>query len=241
MIDLVDIFIKSYSKDFWLLEIALKTITKNVTGYNNLVLLIPEHEKHDFDTRRLPDRTLIHYVNEYGDGYLFQQVCKIQAYKYCNAGYIMFSDSDCFFDHPINLADFIPNPEILYTDYNEIPDAKIWKKPTEDFLKEPVYYEFMRRNCLIYHRDTLIEISKYAPGIEQTIMNSERFSEFNAIGAFAFKYERDRYTFINTNTWTYTPPKAIQVWSHCSKEPGADELHLREYIKVLETIIKSLV
>lgn len=238
---MIDIFIKSYSKDFWLLEIALKTITKNVTGYNNLVLLIPEHEKHDFDTRRLPDRTLIHYVNEYGNGYLFQQVCKIQAHKYCDAEYIMFSDSDCFFDHPINLEHFIPKPEILYTSYNELPDAVIWKKPTEDFIKEPVEYEFMRRNNLIYHRDTLIEISKYAPDLEHTIMNAERFSEFNAIGAFAWKYERDRYNFINTKDWVYTDPKAIQVWSHCSKENGADELHLREYIKVLETIIKSLV
>ena len=78
----IDIFIKSYSKDFWMLQIALKTITRNVTGYDNVILIIPEHEKELFDTRGMPDRTLIHYVKEEGPGWLFQQWCKINAASY---------------------------------------------------------------------------------------------------------------------------------------------------------------
>jgi hypothetical protein len=70
-------------------------------------------------------------------------------------------------------------------------------------------------------------------------MTSERFSEFNAIGAYAYKFERDKYTFINTDDWTYVPPHAVQVWSHASEEPGADELHLREMIRVYKTLFKS--
>jgi hypothetical protein len=238
----IDILIKSYKKDFWLLQLALKSISKNVTGYNNLVLLIPEKDKHDFDTRILPERTLIYYIEDKSPGWLYQQVCKLQAYKYCYADYIMFSDSDCFFTYPINLQYFIKDgrPEILYTDWGKVGDAICWKEPTEAFMKEPVPYEMMRRNCLIYHRSTLINISEYEPDMEKVVMNSKRFSEFNAMSAYAYKYEREKYNFINTDDWKYTEPKSVQVWSHCSKKEGVSEVHLREYIRTLETIIKSL-
>lgn len=236
----IDILIKSYKKDFWLLQLALKSISRNVTGYNNLVLLIPEKDKHDFDTRILPERTLIHYIEEYGKGWLFQQVCKLQAYKYSNADYILFSDSDNFFDHKLNVQDLILNdqPEILYTDYAQLPDAIIWKEPTERFIKEAVQYEFMRRLPLVYHRSTLVSISEYEPNLENIIMNSGRFSEFNCLGVFAYKYERDKYLFVNTDGWEYQPPHSTQVWSHGHKNEGASELHLREYIRTLETILK---
>jgi hypothetical protein len=238
----VDIFIKSYKNDFWLLQLALKSISINVTGYNNLILLIPEKDKHDFDTRQLPERTLIHYIEEYGKGWLFQQVCKIKAHEYSNADYIMFSDSDCFFTYPIDLQTFIKDdkPEILYTEWSKVGDGMVWREPTEKFMKESVPYEMMRRNCLIYHRSTLVNISKYEPDIEKIIMSSVRFSEFNAMSAYAYKYEKDKYNFINTDEWIYTDPKSVQVWSHASKKEGVSEVHLREYIRTLETIIKSL-
>lgn len=235
----VDIFFKSYKKDFWLLHYSLLSITKNVTGYSNIIILIPEDEKHDFDTRILPERTLIHYVAEYGDGYLFQQWCKINAASYSNADFILFADSDCIFDHPIDLQTFLPVPEILYTPYEQLPDAIIWKKPTEKILGEPVLYEFMRRNTLIYHRSTLVNLNNWNNDLKGIIMHSQKFSEFNLMGAYAWTFERDKYNFVNTDDWQYVPPKAIQVWSHASKEPGASELHLREYIRILETLIKA--
>jgi len=235
----IDIFYKSYKKDFWLLHYSLLSITKNVTGYNNIILLIPEADKHDFDTRVLPDRTLIHYIHEDGNGYLFQQWCKINAASYSEADYILFADSDCFFDHKINLQDFIPLPEILYTSYDQLPDAIIWKKPTEQLIGEEINWEFMRRNCLIFHRSTLVNLNKWNPKLKDIIMNSHRFSEFNLMGAYAWKFEREKYNFVNTDNWQYVEPKAIQVWSHASKEPGADDLHLREYIRILETLIKA--
>lgn len=235
----IDIFIKSYHKDYWLLYYALKSITKNVTGYNNIILLIPETEKDLFDTRNMPERTLIHYVKEYGNGYMFQQWCKVNAHSYSDADYILFGDSDCMFDHKIDLQDFIKDgkPEILYTSYDQLPDAVIWKEPTEKFIKQPILYEYMRRNCLIYHRSTLVNIAAYAPNLQFIIMGSERFSEFNAIGAYAWYYEKEKYNFVNTDNWEYTRPKSLQVWSHASKEPGASELHLREFIRTLETLL----
>jgi len=236
----IDIFIKSYFKDFWLLYIALKTITKYVTGYNNIILLIPEHEKDLFDTRNMPERTLIHYVKEYGQGWLFQQWCKINAHTYSDADFIMFSDSDCFFDHDLDLQTLIPDnrPEILYTYWEKIPEALIWRQPTEAIMNESVPWEGMRRNNLIYHRDTLINLNKFQPNLQYIIMGAERFSEFNLMSSYAFRYEKEKYSFVNTDEWTYVPPHAIQVWSWADKN-GSD-LHKKEYERIMETIKKVL-
>ena len=237
----IDIFYKSYSKDFGLLHFSLESLKRNVTGYNNVVVLIPEKEKELFDTSNLPERTLVYYVKEYGQGYLYQQVCKLQAYNYCFAEFIMFSDSDVIFDHKIDLQDFVTDgkPEILYTDYGKVGDAICWKKPTTDMIGEEMIFEFMRRFPLIYYRSTLENIAKWKPDLENIIMTSSRFSEFNLIGAYSFKFEPHNYTLINTDNWTYTEPAVSQVWSHSSKEEGADELHLRELIRTYETIAKA--
>jgi len=220
-----DIFYKSYRADFDWLYHSLRSLKANVTGYNNVIILIPEADRSIFDTRQLPDRTLIHYVKEYGSGYLYQQACKIQGHKYSNANFIMFSDSDLIFDHPIDLQTFISDgkPEILYTSYDKVGDAICWKHPTETFIKEPQEFEFMRRNALIYHRSTLEAINQYALNLEYDIMNSERFSEYNAIGAYAFKYEREKYNFVNTDTWEYVRPKAVQYHSYTEFEKMKSE------------------
>lgn len=211
-----DIFYKSYSKDFKWLYYSLRSLTKYVTGYNKVIILIPEHEKELFDTRELPERTEIHYVKEYGTGYLFQQWCKISAHRFSSADFILFADSDCIFDHPIDVKEFIKDdkPEILYTDYSKVGDAICWKEVTEAFIKEPMQYEMMRRNCLIYHRYTLEAIAMYEPNLEYIIMNSPRFSEFNAMSAYAWKFHPEKYSFINTDNWEYTRPKAVQYFSH---------------------------
>lgn len=237
----IDIFIKSYKPDFWLLQLALKTITRNVTGYKNIRLLIPEKDKHEFDTRDLPPRTYIHYVDDKEPGYLYQQVCKLQAYKYSEADFTLFTDSDAFWPRPINIQTLIKGgkPEILFTDYKQLPDAIIWKEPTERLVGSPVEFEYMRRLPLVYHNSTLAAINKWKPDLEELVMNSERFSEFNLIGAYAAKFEKEKYTWTNTDNWTYVESPANQVWSHASKEPGADELHLREYIRTLETLLKA--
>lgn len=236
----IDLFIKSFKKDFWLLYLTLESIKRNVTGYNKLILLIPEAEKELFDTRNLPDRTEIHYVQEYGDKYLLQQVFKLQAYKYSYAEYIMFTDSDCFWVKPINLQDVVlDKPEILCTPWSEVGDGIVWKEPTEKFIGEEVEFERMRRNQMCFLRSTLVAISEYAPNLEQTVMESDRFSEFNCMAAYAYKYEKQNYTFTDTREWTYIEPIAEQVWSHASKEKGQSETHHLEYIRILETILKT--
>lgn len=235
----VDLFIKSYSGDYWLLEIALQTIKKNLTGYKNIVLLIPARDKDKFDTRDLPDRTLIFYVEDEGSGWLRQQVYKLKAHEYSTADFIAYSDSDAFVSKPLDLQTLINDgkPEILHTDWSLVADAIVWKEPTEKVLGEPVPFETMRRLGLCYHRSTLENLNKFEPNLEAIIMNSSRFSEFNLLGAYANKFEKEKYTWTDTANWEYVPPHFAQVWSHSSKKAGASETHHLEYIRLLETIM----
>lgn len=233
----ISIFIKSYRKDFRFLKYALLSIKKNVTGYKKVVIILPEHDKIGFE---LPDNTEVINVKEHGNGYLFQQVCKMNAHKYCNSKYIMFSDSDVIFDHKINLQELVidDKPEILFTDYTKVGDAICWKSPTEYMLNRTVDFEFMRRNTLIYHASTLEKIEKNYPNLTNTILKSTHFSEFNFIGAWAYYHDKENYNFVNTDRWNYVPPHGTQLWSWADK--NGDVLNREEYQRSLETINNAL-
>lgn len=233
----IDIFIKSYPKDYTLLKYALLSIQKYLSGYRKVILLIPNQ---GFNPEIPEDLNIeIKFVREYGNGYLYQQWCKISASNHSDADYILFADSDCIFDKPTNVLDLVKNkPQILYTDYSKVGDAICWKEPTDKFMNEPQQYEFMRRLPLVYHTSTLRTINELEPNLESIIMNSDRFSEFNAMGAWAFRHESEKYNFINTDEWSYSEPISVQLWSHGKK--NGNVLETTEYNKSIETINRVL-
>lgn len=211
----------------------------NVTGYQKLVLLVPNEDLQlltetisDF-----PERTKIVGVTEFkGDGYLSQQVFKLQAYKYCDADIILFSDSDVFYHNPINLQDYIKGgkPEILHTPWAQVGDAIAWKEPTEKTLGFEVPSEGMRRHGMAFHKSTLINLNNFLPDLEKVVMMSERFSEFNLMTSYAMKMEPEEYNFISTDNWQYTEPICQQIWSHSKKD--GDELQQKEYARTKQVI-----
>ena len=238
---MIDIFIKSYYKDFKMLNYCLKSIEKYLTGYNKIIIVIPKKDYQIYQSivhTNLPIE--LHVVEEYGDGYLYQQFIKMTAYKYCDSQFIMYVDSDCIFDKHINIENLVSNgqPEILYTHYSKVDEAICWKQCTERFMNDVVEFEFMRRLPLIYHRETLETIHNLEPNLESVVMNSGRFSEFNALGAWAFVHQKDKYSFVNTDNWKPVDPLGVQLWSHCTK--NQTPLEKLEYKKAIDTINKVL-
>jgi hypothetical protein len=234
---MIDIFIKSYYKDFKLLNYCLQSIEKNVTGYNKIVVVVPARDYQIFIAEVHTDLPIeVNAIHEYGDGYLFQQWVKMSAYKYCESQFILFVDSDCLFYKPINIETLLNNgkPQILYTPYTKVGDAICWKECTDRFMNDSINFEYMRRLPLMYHRETLETIHNLEPNLESIIMNSGRFSEFNAIGAWAHKNHADKYDFDNTDNWQYVDPIIKQLWSHCL--PQRDSLQKEEYQKALTEI-----
>ena len=212
----ISIFIKSYRNDFQFLNYCLKSIDKFVTGYSEIVIAIPEWDVELFEEAMygIEADVIAVPMKEYGDGYLYQQFAKMIAYQLCVGKYIMFVDSDCIFTGPVNLSpaeDY--KPEILMTDYADVGDALCWKEPTEKWIGCSVNYEYMRRIPVTYRSSTLEAIHKSRPNLENEIMGSGRFSEFNAMGIWAHLNEPEKYKFIDTANWEYTPHVARQFWS----------------------------
>ena len=212
-----DIFYKSYSPDFDWLYKSLQSVKKYVTGYNEIHIVIPVQDQHLFSIEKVPSnlKFSVHYVVEYGDGYLYQQWEKMRAHTYCYSDYIFYMDSDCFFTRPTDLNEYLVNgkPEILYTHYSKVGDAICWKAATERFMNMEVEYEYMRRLPMMYHRSTIENIYNLCPFLEEFIMQTKGFSEFNAIGAWAFTHEKDKYRFTNTDNWYFVENPAVQLWS----------------------------
>ena len=231
---MIDIFYKSYAKDFEWLYYSLRSIKKYLTGYNKIIIVIPEQDRNLLKHELIDDLNCeVNFVNEYGKGYIYQQFIKMTAHKYCASKFILYSDSDLIFNTKINLGNFINDekPEILYTDYLKVGDAICWKEVTEKFIGREIKYEFMRRLPLIYHRSTIVEINENYD-IEDTVMNKfrDRFSEFNSIGAWIYYNEADKYKLINTADWSYVPAMGKQFWSW----GGQTEMVKNEIDKILE-------
>lgn len=250
----IDIFLKTYRNDFKLLKYALMSIDKFATGYDNVILMVPVSDydlfKQYFQLKDLSDKVLVVLVDEpEGRGYMFQQACKMNACKYSDADYIFYMDSDCIIDKPLDMQSIVVDgrPEILMSSYfndegvGQLGGALCWQYPTQLFFNRKVDAEYMRRNFLVYHRSTLVEINDYSKtvhgySIGDYIMRQDRISEFNIIGAYAHFFEKDKYIFTDTNKgWQFEDAYGVQLWSHAD-ENDQSETHQFEYKRSLNYI-----
>jgi len=230
------IFIKSYAKDFKWLNYCLKSICKYVNGYSEVILVLDEGSNTSLhELTELPNKLRIEWVKEESIGYIFQQYCKLTAHHYTKAEKIMFVDSDCMFTYPLDLSALPETPELLYTPYELVGDAICWKKPTEKSLGITVDYEFMRRNGLVYHRSTLEGFESFMRELKYYVLNQTQFSEFNALGAYAWFNQREKYKWVNTSTEQFGEPLVKQMWSHGNFDINEMEILLNnDKIKIVE-------
>ena len=231
---MVSIFIRTYHKDLKWLKYCLESIHKNLTGWNEIVICIPTGQ----------ESLLSHLTQEkvvtckiHKDDYLFQQVSKLQAHKYCKGDYILFVDSDVIFKKGASVTDYFINnkPIILKSRYDSVGDAICWKEPTEKLFKENIEFEFMRRLPLLYHKSTLEMINESFPDLENYIMSQphRQFSEFNALGYYSEKMQNESYSIIDvTDGLSEEIPenKAVQFWSWSNLTPF-EEMKIKQLIE----------
>lgn len=201
----VDIFIRTYSKDLPWLQYALKSIHKFCRGFRNIIIVIPKSQLHFIEGFNLT-KEKIFTCPDYKDDYLGQQITKLHADEYTDADYVFYGDSDTLVTQPITPKIFTRDgkPLILKTSYDKVGDAIMWKDVTEKAIGCSVDFEFMRRHPFCYHTSTLKALrahvkEKHGIELEDYIQKQPRFSEFNTVGAFADKFENDKYEFQNTD------------------------------------------
>ncbi len=214
------VFIRSFERDFVWLKYLMRSIRKNLTGFDEIVIVIPCGQQKEClaQAEILPNEVVLITVQETMKGYLQQMSDKIKADEVCEGNFILFVDSDCVFTQPMNCADFIRDekPFIIVRDWNEVGDAKCWEDVTRDTLGFQPEAETMARMPLMYHRSTLALFRKFilqSKGCDSAtyIGQLSKFSEFNALGGFALKYVRDDYNVVKPFEEPY--PQIRQEWS----------------------------
>jgi hypothetical protein len=206
-----DIVIRSYYKDFSWLRYALLSIQRNCRGFSRVVLVVPESSRPRLDSMGLAGDVTI-TCPDYKDDYLGQQVTKLTADRLTDADYICHIDSDCVFCRRTTPDDFFESgkPVILMTQYSALDPHVPWKGLTEKLLRHDVHHEFMRNPPYIFPRwiyGALREyvLSTHGIPLEDYILAQpfRGFSEFNALGAYAWHYHRDQFV------WREVGPGAL--------------------------------
>lgn len=210
----VDIFIRTYKNDLEWLKYCLKSINKYVTGYRNIIISIPQNDKHLLDSWNLTIEKVASWNPTTDNGYIDQQINKLLAYQTTDANYILFVDSDCIFKEPVNVQEhyFMDNiPYLMKTRYELVGDAICWKETTESIIGKPLEYEYMRRIPCLYRSETLKDLDLYVNCIG--LASRDRLSEFNLIGAYIDLFEKEKYRIIDTEKEPIPTDCARQMWS----------------------------
>lgn len=217
---IIDLFCKSYSGDFEWLKYLLRSIPKFVTGYRDIVLVVPETDRSLIQGFNLT-KERVHYVKEEGNPYLFQQRIKLNADSFTEAPFCCFVDSDCFFYRPINIQEELfkdGKPILMATPYTDLPPSVPWQPVTEKALGFLPEFETMRRLPLLYKAEHLDRLRRHIAHVHGQSVNDyinsvSSFSEFNALGSYILKYHPNEISVLNTQTDPVPEQWAYQAWS----------------------------
>jgi hypothetical protein len=216
-----DIVVRSYYRDFRWLRYCLASIERYCTGFRGVVVVIPKSSLAKWRWLGLSaDRVVC--CPEYRDDYLGQQVTKLHADVYSDADYICHVDSDCVFRRPTTPGDLADadRPYVLMEPYARLDPHVPWRALTELFLGEEVGHEFMRRPPYTFPRWIYPALRKrckarHSMSIEEYVLSRppRGFSEFNTLGAYAYRYHHDAFAWIDVAGGAVPPEPCRVFWS----------------------------
>lgn len=215
---MVTIFIRTFKRDIVWLDYCLQSIHKNLKGWNEIIVCIPENQASHL-THVKNAKIVLSPI--FKDDYIGQQVSKLLAYQHTTNDYILFVDSDLIFLPGANVSDLMRDglPVIGKEKYSQpkYPAVRKWQPVVEKLFKEKPEWEYMGLNASsrLYHRSTLMAFHEKFPDIVDYAKRQpkHKFSEFNFIGFFAEQFEPKKYFFIDIHREKSPTIKARQFWS----------------------------
>lgn len=196
-----DILIRSYRGDFGWLAYALKSLHANSSGFRHIHVVVPQGDGHLLAA--LTQET-VHECPAYGDDYLGQQITKMMSDAYSGADYIMCWDSDTMLVSKMSPLDLIIDgkPIVYYDRYETLQTP--WQPIVAEVLGWVPEFEFMRRHPFVYPRWLFREVREYLENRHGVSLESyiigrpfRSFSEFNVLGAYAWQFHPDKFTWLN--------------------------------------------
>lgn len=229
----VDIYLKTYLKDYLLANYCLKSIAMFVTGYRQIIIEAPEHGGNTGGERsteanclaiphKLEGKMKLVNAADRAPGYIDQQAKKLGAFKHTDADYLLYVDSDCCFQRTFDVSEMFKDGKSTwqYTPFTEArPDQQgAWQPVMTKFLGKPSPNEFMRRHPHVLPRwlpEEMDKFCRYRHGmsLDEYIMAQGdpakplqlSFSEFNCAGFFAWEFFKDRIAWVTDAEATPAP------------------------------------
>lgn len=213
------LFIRSYAPDYKWLTYSIQSMRKYLTGYASSVLVVPEYQTPPDDILSFFDTVVYSKKYNHIDGYIGQQLDKLDAYKYVETEHILYSDSDCIYTDYFNIQDMfsVGQPILYMTPYYLLPpQGAHWQQVVEKALGFSPSYEFMRTFPIVHRTETVRKLSEAYPllAAHGAGITNRAFSEFNMLGAFAYKHNHP-YCF----TEDVKPWPCKQYWSYTGLKP----------------------
>lgn len=215
------IFIRSHLPDFEFLSYCLRSIQKFATGFDRIVIAVPQGQEQHL--RHLTVEKVVPVHDEAGRGYLNQQKDKLNADILTKADMVFNLDSDCVLNRPINPQMFMAGdrPRWMMTPWKDVMEAKKnWFHIMCKCVQECPEHEFMRRHGLMIPAWAYVEFRAFIQathGVEMQayVMNvhGNEFSEFNCLGFYLWKFHRDKIHWHDTSVDGIPEASITQAWS----------------------------
>jgi hypothetical protein len=192
----VTILIVTYAKDIPFLRYCLASIKKYATGFSGVTLVVPAHERSQFDWVR---DAFIHSFDEPpGKGMLAHLIQKTRADLWCpDADFVLHIDSDCMFFRKVTPADYVIDSRCLSVReaYSGIanPNRHIWRECVKNATGIVLEHDYMLRHPQIHplsvYRATREFVESFTgQPFEEFVLNGrnefpQTFCEFNTLSA----------------------------------------------------------
>lgn len=217
-----DLFIRSYWRDLEWLQFCLASVDRYCRGFREVVVVVPRSTEPWLRRKALPRTARFEFCRDYRDDYLGQQVTKLLADNITDADYICHVDSDCMFSRPTSPQDLFEDgrPRVLMEPWALLGRHLPWRKPTERFMGCPVLDSFMCQPPFTFPRWLYKEVRKHvatchATDIETyvTAQPPRGFSEYNALGAFAWQHCHEGFRWVDISVSPPIEPHCRWFWS----------------------------
>jgi hypothetical protein len=218
-----DIFIRSYYKDFEWLSYCLAAIERYCSGFRSVVVVIPETSRTRLNKLSLPASGVrLEFCHAYRDDYLGQQATKMLADLFTDADFICHVDSDCIFSRQTTPEDLVfrGRVRVVIRPNKLLGRQRPWQQPTERFLGWPVTYDFMQQQPFTFPRWLYSQVRNHCTRLHEvdieTYITSQpprSFSEYNVLGAYAYRYCAESFLWIDTSAEELAEPNCRWYWS----------------------------
>lgn len=228
------IFLCSYRRDFPYLEWCLRSIKKFAQGFCEVVIVVPDGQVGECEqiASAAGQNVRVESEPEWPGMGMIQHMNQIfHADLFCiDADYVLHTDSDCIFTGPVSPRDYFEGakPVLWHAPYDivcrEVPQLRAWQHGAEMALGFRPTEETMRRHPAVHYAKTYRRtrqcIEAHCGSSCEFFMRKQKnaypqsLSEFNVLGAVAWRYFHDEYHWVSTAKHLPKNDKLFQAWSH---------------------------